>query len=142
MHTNGYLDWRLNTTFITLIPNKEGEKTVHDFCPISLLAGIYKIIGKILASRLKTVMSALISDHQCGSLEGREIHDGVLIVNELLDSRLKSKVSGLMYKIDFQKAFDSVSWTFLDRLLSSFGFGEKWRHWLRVCWKMAKINTC
>lgn len=71
LHTNGYLDWMLNTTFITLISKKEGEKTVHDFRPISLLAGVYKIIGKILASRLKTVMSALISDYQSGGLEER-----------------------------------------------------------------------
>lgn len=46
---NNYLDWRLNTTFVALVPKKEGEKEIKDFRPISLLLGIYKIIGKMMA---------------------------------------------------------------------------------------------
>lgn len=60
------------------------------------------------------------------------MHDGILVVNELLDSRLKSKVPGFMLKLDFQKAFDTVSWDFLDSLLEKYGFGSKWRFWLRA----------
>lgn len=94
---------------------------MHDFRPICLLSGVYKIIGKLLASRLKEVMVSLVSNFQCGGLHDKQIHEGILVVNEHLDSRLKPKTSGLAYKIDFSKAFDSFSWDFLDKLLSKFG---------------------
>lgn len=70
-------------------------------------------------------------------VEGRQIHENVLIANKLLDCRLKSKKPGIMYKIDFTKAFDHESWEFSDYLFERFGFGTKWRNWLKECW-----STC
>lgn len=78
----GYLDWRLNLTFIMLIPKIEGEKEIYDFSPISLLSGVYKILGKTIAIRLNDVLGDLISNYQCGGLPGCQIHDGILIANE------------------------------------------------------------
>lgn len=66
-------------------------------------------------------------------MAGKHIQDLSLIANELLDSRLLSKKEGLVFKIDFFKAFDCISWNFLDSLLSQFGFGIKWRAWLKTC---------
>lgn len=56
--------------------------------------------------------------------------------NELLDSRLLSKISGLMFKIDFYKTFDCVRWDLLDNILALFSFGGKWLSWPQTCWKM------
>lgn len=58
----GFLDWRLNTFFISLIPKEKGEKTVTDFWLISLLSGIYKLVAKVLANRLKPLLGVLVSD--------------------------------------------------------------------------------
>lgn len=135
-----YLDWRLNTTFVTLIPKKEGEKTIFDYRPISLLSRVYKMIGKALAKRLSSVLMSLISDNQCGGVEGHQIHEGILVANELIDSRLKLGEPGLVYKLKFKKAFDTVSWRFMDALFHKFGFGLKWRNWLLTCWKLAKFS--
>lgn len=58
----GYLDWRLNTTFITLVPKEEEEKEITDYRPICFPSGVYKLIGKTLALRQKEVLNNLVSD--------------------------------------------------------------------------------
>lgn len=63
-----------------------------------------------------------------------------MIANELLDSGKSLKVGGLIFKLDFYKAFDRVSWKFLDSLLGKFRFCSKWRGWLFTCWKMASFS--
>lgn len=136
----GYLDGRLNVTFITLIPKMEGEKEICDYRPICLLSGIYKMIGKTLANRLKVVLGDLLSDFHCGGLPERQLHEGVLVANELIDTRLKRNIAGLVWKIDFMKAFDTVSWSFMDRLFEKYGFNVKWRRWLSTCSSTARFS--
>jgi hypothetical protein len=60
----------LNATFIALIPKKVGAVEVKDFCPISLVSGIYKIIMKVLVNRLKIVMENITSKTQNAFIRG------------------------------------------------------------------------
>ncbi|KAL5700142.1 amidase [Ranunculus cassubicifolius] len=85
----GFLDWRLNHTFIRLIPKVECVENVGDFRPISLLSSVYKILSKVLASRLKGVIGGVISQNQSAFVKGRQITDCCLVANELIDSRRK-----------------------------------------------------
>nr|GEY52484.1 RNA-directed DNA polymerase, eukaryota, reverse transcriptase zinc-binding domain protein [Tanacetum cinerariifolium] len=73
-----------NSSFIALIPKTQFAKTVKDFCPISLIGSLYKIIAKILANRLSFVIPGLISDVQSTFISNRRILDGPFIRNELL----------------------------------------------------------
>lgn len=57
---------------------------------------------------------------------GRQIIDGMLIANDLIDSRKNSKSEGVIFKIDLEKAYDHVDWNFVDYMLFGFGFGETW----------------
>jgi hypothetical protein len=68
-----------NATFITLIPNIKGESYAYKYHPIYLCNFIYKIISKLVATRLKPILLLIISQEQGGFVEGRQILDGIIV---------------------------------------------------------------
>ncbi|XP_028103519.1 uncharacterized protein LOC114302671 [Camellia sinensis] len=71
----------------------------------------------------------------------RNILDGVLVANEVVDSWKKSRKKGLIIKLDFEKAYDSLNWEFLLSMMVNFGFGGKWVEWIAVCVTSAKLSV-
>ncbi|XP_009335445.1 uncharacterized protein LOC103928158 [Pyrus x bretschneideri] len=136
----GIINAVTNETFICLIPKKSDSLKVTDYRPISLVTGLYKIVAKTLVSRLREVMGSTISPHQGGFVKGRQILDAVLIANELVEEVRQKKEEGLMFKIDFEKAYDHVEWRFLDEILQRKGFGNRWRKWVQGCQNSANFS--
>lgn len=77
-----------------------------DFRLILLVVSLYKILAKLLASRLKTVLGGLISSCQTTFVPGRQILDIILVYNEVVDQATREKKDCLMLKVDFEKACD------------------------------------
>jgi hypothetical protein len=125
--------YSLNAIFVTLIPKKQNAVNIRDFRPISLIGSVYKILAKVLANRLKRVLDGLVSESQNAFVGGRQTLDSVLIANECLDSRIKSRIPGVVCKLDIEKAYDYVNWDCLLYLLHRMGFGSKWIQWIRTC---------
>nr|GEX06005.1 RNA-directed DNA polymerase, eukaryota [Tanacetum cinerariifolium] len=127
-----------NSSFIALIPKISDANMVKDFRPISLISSIYKIIAKILTNRLVTVLGNIVSEVQSAFIAGRQILDGPFILNEVLHWCSKKNKKSLIFKVDFEKAYDSVRWDFLEDVLKKFGFGNKWCNWILCCLNSSK----
>jgi hypothetical protein len=116
--------------FVTLIPKVNSPFGLGDFRPIYLLGSLYKLIAKVLASRLAKVMNSLIATTQSAFIKGRNLVDGVLVTNELVDLARRQRKQCFIFKVDFEKIYDSVDWGFLEYMLRRFGFCEVWIGWI------------
>ncbi|GKD39143.1 putative RNA-directed DNA polymerase, eukaryota, reverse transcriptase zinc-binding domain protein, partial [Tanacetum coccineum] len=130
-----------NSSFIALIPKVPNAKNVSDFRPISLIGSQYKIIGKLLANRLSKVIGDCVNPVQSAFIKGRNILDGPLILNEILSWHRHHKKEVMVFKVDFEKAFDSLRWDFLDLILDKIGFGSRWRAWINGCLCSARSSV-
>lgn len=129
---NGVVNSTINHTYLYLISKKTDSRRLKDYRPISLVTSIYKIIMKVLANRLREVSSDTILTSQDAFVKDRQILDVVLIANEAVEEYRSKKKRGLVFKVDFEKAYDHVKWRFLDEMLEKKGFGNKWRLWMQM----------
>ncbi|GAU50004.1 hypothetical protein TSUD_287100 [Trifolium subterraneum] len=113
-HHNGKLTKGLNSTFIDLIPKVDSPQRLNDFRPISLVGSLYKIMAKVLANRLRLVIGSVIYESQTTFVKDRQILDGNLIANEAVEEARRTKKGLLLFKVDFEKAYDSVDWGYLE----------------------------
>ena len=124
---SGSLLKSLNQTFLTLIPKVNFPVDVSHFRPISLCNVIYKIISKIMVSRLKPFMDMLITPYQNAFIQGRNITNNILLAHEIFDTLRKKKGRKKGYgalKIDMCKGYDRVNWNFLKVVLLSMNFSN------------------
>lgn len=110
---NGIINRRTNETYICLIPQKKKANKVSDFCPISLISFLYKVIVKGLADRrLKVVLPCIISDCQAAFVQGRQIMDAILVASLTVEDWKLNNNKGFLLKLDLEKAQDKVDWNF------------------------------
>eukprot|EP00253_Pinus_taeda_P008065 PITA_08065 len=122
-----------NATFIALIPKREDSESFEDFRPISLCNAIYKIIAKVIAVRLKPILSSCISNEQFGFLDGHQIHEAIGVAQETIHSIRQARKKGAVLKLDLSKAFYRISWTYLRLLLTHLGFKVEFINWIMGC---------
>ncbi|KAJ9567733.1 hypothetical protein OSB04_003699 [Centaurea solstitialis] len=135
------IDPGCNPSFITLIPKVTSPLSFAEFRPISLIGCFYKVLAKVLSNRLKAVIDSIIGYEQTAFIANRNILDGALIISEIISWAKASKRKTMILKVDFEKAFDSLSWDVLDDIQDQMGFGLKWRSWIQGCLKSASMSV-
>ncbi|RVW45169.1 putative ribonuclease H protein [Vitis vinifera] len=90
---------------------------------------------------MKKVVGKVVSTSQNAFVKGRQILDASLIANEVIDTWQKQKEKGIICKLDIEKAYDSINWKFLVKVLQKMGFGSKWVGWMWSCLSSAKFSV-
>ncbi|GJS45242.1 RNA-directed DNA polymerase, eukaryota, reverse transcriptase zinc-binding domain protein [Tanacetum coccineum] len=99
-----------NSAFITLISKTPNPILIKDYHSISLIGMKYKIVAKLLANRFSTVLNKLVSPTQSAYISGQQILDSPLMVSEIIEWYRKHDKRLMIFKVDFEKAFDSDSY--------------------------------
>ncbi|GLT50497.1 hypothetical protein SLA2020_239800 [Shorea laevis] len=132
--SSGKLLKAVNSTTLALVPKVSSPCRMTEFRPIACCNLLYKFITKILAHRFKKCLPLFISKNQCAFVEGRLMVENVLLAHELVKHYHKDTLSPrCALKIDLMKAFDSVSWDFLIKVLLSLGFPSQFVNLIKVC---------
>lgn len=94
-----------------------------------------KIIAKILANRLRPLLSKLISPMQAGIVPGRLIQENTILVHEIIHSMKKKQGHGglMAFKLDIEKTYDKVEWSYLMMALKCFDFSSHWIQLISQC---------
>lgn len=117
----------MNDTLISLIPKIDSPETMSNFLFIALCDVISKIITKVIANRIKPLMSKLVRENQASFIHRRQAADNSVILQEMINSmKRKEGIVGVMaVKIDLEKAYDKIHWSFRKELLVKVGFDIK-----------------
>ena len=126
---------------IKLIPKKDSDSHfTKNWHPITLLNCDYKIAAKAIANRIKAVIPELINNDQTGFLKGRFIGENVRLIDNFIDYASQKNIPGLLLFIDFEKAFDSLKWSFIEHSLKYFEFGPSVVKWFQTFYN--NIESC
>ena len=126
---------------ICLPKGDKPKEYLKNWRPITLLNVVYKIGSASIANRIKLTLPKLISEDQTGFVPGRYIGDSIRIIYDLIHYLEEKKLPGLLVSIDFEKAFDSVSWEYMKKVLKAFGFGNDICRWIFAFYNEIKARV-
>ena len=117
----------LNETLISLLPKCQNPESLSNYRPISLCNSVYKVVSKILVAQIRLLLGKLISPVQTTFVSGRRGTDNVMIAQELFHAldKKKGKTGFMAIKLDLEKAYDKLEWSFIYRVLQAFHFPQK-----------------
>ncbi|WVZ96894.1 hypothetical protein U9M48_042474, partial [Paspalum notatum var. saurae] len=122
---------RLNFGNIILIPKVGEASKIQQYKPICLSNVSFKIFTKVATNRKIKVAHKIIRPSQTAFLPGKNIMEGAVVLHETLHELHKKNLNGVIFKIDFEKAYDKVRWDFLQQTLRMKGFSATWCNWIR-----------
>ena len=132
-YETGQLSVTQRRGIIKLIPKKDAEPFfIKNWRPLTLLNCDYKIAAKSIANRLKPSLPNLINYDQTGFIKGRFIGENIRLIDSIICYAKEKNIPGLLLFLDFEKAFDTIEWSFIRRTFQHFGFGSSMLKWLNL----------
>ena len=125
---------------IRLLFKKDDSLTLKNWRPISLLNTDYNICTKVLANRLRKVISLLLCEDQTCGVPDRSIFENLFLIRDTIDYVNHKELSAALISLDQEKAFDRVSHGFLQWVLERFSFGPHFRRWVTIAY--TDIKSC
>ena len=119
--------FHLNFGTITMFPKKTEAVRIEQFRPICLLNVSFKNFTKVRTNRLTQIAHSMVQRSQTAFMPDRNIVERVVVLHETLHEIHTKKLDGVVFKVDFEKAYDKVKWSFLQQALHMKGFDEAWR---------------
>lgn len=114
-----------HSTLIVPVPKVDSPTDFKQLRPISLCNFSSKVVSKLLCKRLSPLLHKIISLEQSGFMKGRLVQDNILLAQELIHCISKMvRGSNLALKLDMNKAYDSLIWYALIKVMRKMGFGE------------------
>ncbi|GFZ21489.1 similar to CYCLIN D3;2 [Actinidia rufa] len=125
---------KINHSVLALIPKSKDADKVEDFRPIACCNVVYKVISKIIASRLAPALISIVNPAQAAFVQNRSMTDNIFMLQELLRNYGRKRISPrCILNVDLRKAFDSVDWEFVQDMLSALQFPPKFVAWIIAC---------
>ena len=128
----GLLPESQRESIIRLIHKRDDRRYLKNWRPISLLNADYKLCAKVLAERLRKLLSQIIHTNQSCSVPGRKIISNLILIRDMFDYISDKNCPAILVSLDQEKAFDRVDWDFTFKLLDHFGFGENFVAWIKL----------
>ena len=131
----------MNTSYITLLPKKDTDRTqLKNHRPISLLNTDYKILTKTLANKLKPHLNTLIHTNQQCNIKGRNIQNHNHFIRDLIQYTNDKNIQTCILSLDQEKAFDRVDHTYLHTILQHNKLGDYFCNWVRILYRTPISN--
>ena len=126
---------------IKLIPKKDAElNLIKNWRPLTQLNCDYKIATKAIASSIKAVIPTLISDDQTGFIKGIFIGENIRLIDSFIKHTAETDMPGLLLFLDFEKAFETLEWSFIQKTFLHLSFGSSLLNRIKVFY--CNIESC
>ncbi|MCO5547737.1 hypothetical protein L7F22_001188 [Adiantum nelumboides] len=116
----------MSSGIISLIPKGGDASTLRQWRPITLMSSVYKILARMITSRLRPFLPDLIHPSQTGFVQDRSILDNVVTFSEAVEWARQTGQPTVIMLLDFENTYDRVDWGFLEGSLHRMGFPNAW----------------
>ena len=139
----GKLSCSLRQSVVICLPKGEKERhLLKNWRPISLLCVTYKVASSFISNKMKPYLDNIKGRSQSGFLFGRNIAESTRLSYDIMHFTEVKNIDGILLLIDFEKAFDSLSWNFMYKVLLYFGFDEQLIDWTKFFSKNVEAKIC
>ena len=122
-----------NLGTITCLPKQGKDRSyMKNWRPITLLNSTYKIFSGMLAERIKSTLEDIVHNDQKGFVQNRFIGENIRLIHDIMTECELENKQGILILVDFEKAFDTLDWNFIQTVFEMSNYGEKILNWIKI----------